>query len=167
MKVSDLKPHPGNPRRITDPELKRLRKTIELYGDLSGIVFNRRTGRLVGGHQRGKVLPPDSVIKLETKYDPPDKTGTVAQGAIHAYGTTYAYREVDWPEEREMAANLCANASGGSFESQGLIDWLTHLDRTPDFDIETTGFSDKEFEDLCAPVEVSNAEKEKCPACGK
>lgn len=158
MKVSDLSPHPGNPRRITDAELRRLRKTIELYGDLSGIVFNRKTKRLVGGHQRGKVLPVDAEIVISDKRKSPDKTGTVAEGYIVAYGTRYSYREVEWDEAREMAANIAANKSGGMFDDKALADWLLDLD-SKNIDIEETGFSAQEFEDLCAPYRDMPEEK--------
>ena len=55
MKLKDLKPNPGNPRKITDERLSMLKKSIETFGDLSGFVYNRTTQRLSGGHQRQKV----------------------------------------------------------------------------------------------------------------
>lgn len=38
--------------------LRALQKSMAEFGDLSGIVFNRRTGNLIGGHQRIKIIDP-------------------------------------------------------------------------------------------------------------
>lgn len=79
MKVSDLKPNPGNPRTISDSQLSMLKKSVEKYGDLSGIVFNRTSQQLIGGHQRTKILPEDAKIVIERNCSK-SKTGTVAEG---------------------------------------------------------------------------------------
>ena len=50
--LSKFKPSPRNPRRITDDALAGLRASLRTFGDLSGLVFNRRTGNVVCGHQR-------------------------------------------------------------------------------------------------------------------
>ncbi len=57
--LGQLEGNPKNPRRITDKKLDMLKKAVSEFGDLSGIVFNRTTGQLVGGHQRVKVLPAE------------------------------------------------------------------------------------------------------------
>ncbi len=68
MNIMDLKPAEYNPRTISDDQLERLKKSLEEFGDLSGIVFNRQTGNLVGGHQRLKVIPEGADIdKTELK----------------------------------------------------------------------------------------------------
>lgn len=71
LKLSDLKPAEYNPRKISADQLKNLKKSIEEFGDLSGIVFNRRTGNVVGGHQRLKCVPDDAQI---------EKTGRICYG---------------------------------------------------------------------------------------
>jgi hypothetical protein len=45
-----------NPRKISDAALGRLKKTIKKIGMVQPPVWNKRTGRLVGGHQRLSVL---------------------------------------------------------------------------------------------------------------
>ncbi len=60
--LSQLKSNPKNPRRVTDKKLDMLKKALFEFGDLSGIVFNRKTGQLVGGHQRVKIFSPESKI---------------------------------------------------------------------------------------------------------
>ncbi|WP_344309653.1 ParB N-terminal domain-containing protein, partial [Streptomyces turgidiscabies] len=39
-----------------DPEYEKLRHSIENFGYVEPIVWNERTGNIVGGHQRYKVL---------------------------------------------------------------------------------------------------------------
>lgn len=60
-----------NPRKITDAQLVALKKAMREYGDLSGIVVNRRTGHLVGGHQRVKGFDPAWPITSAPHPDPP------------------------------------------------------------------------------------------------
>src|SRR3990167_1256023 len=113
MNLSDLTPHPGNPRKISDQKLEMLKKSLDQFGDLSGIVFNRRSSRLVGGHQRLKVLPKDLPIKITKTYKEPTRTGSVADGYVEIDGERYRYREVDWDDPTEKAANIAANQHGG------------------------------------------------------
>ena len=106
------------------------------FGDLSGIVVNRRTGNMVGGHQRVKNLDPEWQIHAEPMQD---STGTVAAGHIETPWGRWTYREVEWPEEKEKAANIAANKHGGEWDQPKLeivIDELKQID----FDIELTGF---------------------------
>lgn len=138
-KVGDLRPSPYNPRRITDEQKKRLKKAIEEFGDLSGIVFNRRTGRLVGGHQRIKVIPQNAIIE-KTELPIASRTGTVAYGYIIIDNEKYSYREVDWDEGKEKAANIAANAHGGDWDEDKLGEILKELSADKSFDIELTGF---------------------------
>ena len=56
MAVKDLKPAPYNPRRIDNASLAALGKSIDRFGVVEPIIFNRRSGFVVGGHQRLKVL---------------------------------------------------------------------------------------------------------------
>lgn len=139
-----------NPRQITDEKLEMLKKSLEEFGDLSGFVWNRRTGNLVGGHQRQKVMPENSKIKIEKEFESPTPIGTCAMGSVEYLGEEYAYREVDWPIEKEMAANVAANQHGGEFDSQKLAPLLLKLDEI-NFDMGLTGFTMPELENIMAP----------------
>ncbi len=55
-KLSDLKPAPYNPRRMTQPALGALKASLERFGLVQPIVVNRATGHVVGGHQRLEAL---------------------------------------------------------------------------------------------------------------
>ncbi|HQQ01001.1 MAG TPA: ParB N-terminal domain-containing protein [bacterium] len=56
MRLADLNPHPQNPRKISDLALSRLQKSVERFGLVEPIVYNKRSGCIVGGHQRVKAL---------------------------------------------------------------------------------------------------------------
>ncbi len=77
--LKDLNPAAYNPRKITDAQLARLKKSLEEFGDLSGIVVNVRTQTMISGHQRVKNIDADCKI---TKKPHTDATGTVALGYI-------------------------------------------------------------------------------------
>lgn len=139
--VKTLKAAAYNPRTITKDELARLKKAFYEFGDLSGIVFNRRSGQLVGGHQRTKVLPKNAPIEITEHLPAPDRTGTIAHGYIVLDGVKYSYREVDWDDQREKAANIAANRHGGEFDKEKLGILLQELAQTPEFDLELTGFT--------------------------
>ena len=125
MKIKDLKPADYNPRKISDKKLGMLDKAMREFGDLSGVVFNRKTGNLVGGHQRIKNLDPEwAVVKKPFK----DDLGTVAQGHIETPFGQWVYREVEWVKKKEAAANVAANKHGGEFDFPKLTDILIELD---------------------------------------
>ena len=56
MKLSDLKPAEYNPRVISDSAKAGLTESLTKFGMLNLVVWNERTGNVVGGHQRLKVL---------------------------------------------------------------------------------------------------------------
>ena len=49
---SALKNAPYNPRSMDDEARKKLRKQLKTHKLVEGIVWNVRTGNIVGGHQR-------------------------------------------------------------------------------------------------------------------
>ena len=147
IKLKDLKPAEYNPRTITDEQLGRLKKALYEFGDLSGIVFNKKTDRLIGGHQRLKCLPPDAIIK-KTKLTKPSRTGTVATGTIIIDNEAYIYREVDWDKTREKAANIAANQHGGEFNDDKLKELLEELSNIEGFDLDLTGFNRKDLNEF-------------------
>lgn len=53
---ADIKNADYNPRLIDDENKKALKKALKKHGLVEAIVWNRRTGNLVGGHQRLEAL---------------------------------------------------------------------------------------------------------------
>ena len=117
MKVKELRPNKYNPRKISGERLEMLKESIQVFGDLSGIVYNRRTKNIVSGHQRIKTIDPETKISIEMRYDPPTNTFTVAEGYIEVNGERMKYREVDADEKWEAEALLAANKHGGEWDN--------------------------------------------------
>lgn len=149
MKIQDLAKNPENPRKITDAKRKMLLKALRKFGDLSGIVFNRKTQRLVGGHQRRDAFDPSTPVVVVKKYSTPTKTGTVAEGYVEAKGERFVYREVWWDEHMEKAANIAANKGAGEWDPARLKDWIQGLNSFDiNFDLELTMFDPDEIKDI-------------------
>lgn len=58
-KIDELKPANYNPRKNLKPgdkEYEKLKKSITEFGYVEPVIYNKRTGIVVGGHQRLKVL---------------------------------------------------------------------------------------------------------------
>lgn len=54
MSEVKYKPYKHNPRKITTKELKSLEDTLRRLGDLSGIIYNKKSKQFIGGNQRSK-----------------------------------------------------------------------------------------------------------------
>jgi len=61
IKLADLKPAPYNPREITNEALAGLRHSLEKFGYVDLLVVNKRTMRIISGHQRYKILQAEGV----------------------------------------------------------------------------------------------------------
>lgn len=136
-----------NPRKITPIQEDRLGKSMSEYGDISGIVRNIRTDRLVGGHQRVKKLDASWPVVIKDrakKGEFLDSTGTVARGYIDTPVGQWTYREVDWDEKKEKAANIAANASGGDFDHPKLAELVQDLDKQK-VDLTLLGLDDTDI----------------------
>lgn len=167
MKLKDLNPHPGNPRKISARQLEMLKNSLSEFGDLSGLVYNTVTKRLVGGHQRLKLLPPESEITFVDH----------SNGYINVNGDRFHVRLVSWDQIKEKAAIIAANKHGGDWDMPKLMDYLIDLDAN-NVDLELTGFGVSEVESILHPLDdekVSEIEPEpkdkshhlvQCPNCG-
>jgi DNA modification methylase len=128
--VSQINPAPYNPRRDLqpgDPEYERLVRSIEEFGCVEPLVWNKQTGNLVGGHQRLKVL--------------------VGRGETHVEVSV-----VDLPPVREKALNLALNKISGDWDQEKLAALLDELLKTPEFDLTLSGFEVPEATSLIAEV---------------
>lgn len=117
--IADLKANAKNPRTISKHDFEALKKSIQTFGDLSGIVYNIQTQQLVGGHQRTeafKAIAGDKRINITQRYETPNKQGTVALGYVTLDNEQFGYREVDWTPEFEASANIAANRIQGQFD---------------------------------------------------
>ena len=104
--IEDLRPAPYNPRSITDEASTGLRASMQRFGDISGIVWNRRSGTLVCGHQRVKQLRELGAELTEDR-----------DALVLPNGDRFPVRVVDIDLGEEMTANVTANNEhiGGAF----------------------------------------------------
>jgi hypothetical protein len=127
-----------------------LERSLAEFGDLSPIVYNVRSGQLLGGHQRKKVLLDkfgDAEVTITQTYEPATAVGTVREGYVFIDGERFAYREVDFDESKEKLANLAANRGAGDFDDDGLKNWLAELSQE-DLDLDLSMFSKDERDKL-------------------
>jgi len=61
VNLTELEVYDENPREIDDKSFKGLMKSMERFGYVEPIVWNSRTNRIVGGHQRFKALLENGV----------------------------------------------------------------------------------------------------------
>lgn len=123
--IDQLQGDPKNPRTISKEDYAKLKTLLHEFGDLSGIIRNVRTGHLVGGHMRIKAfldLDGATNVQIQQRFDPATRTGTVAIGQVVLNSEVYSYREVDWGEGRQRAANIAANRAGGDFDKDLLAE---------------------------------------------
>src|ERR1039457_1045090 len=66
---------PYNPRRIEPDQLAALRRSLRTFGAVEPVVANRRSGRIVGGHQRVKAAEAEGIETLPVVWVDLDETG--------------------------------------------------------------------------------------------
>ena len=123
--VKDLLPADYNPRKDLkpgDPEYEKLKRSIEQFGYVEPIIWNEKTGRVVGGHQRLKVLMDMGITEVDVVV-------------------------VDMDTEKEKALNIALNKISGEWDTEKLALVIADLQGT-DFDVSLTGFDPEELEDL-------------------
>jgi len=149
--LDDLHENPNNPRTLSNHDGNALATSLKEFGDLSGIVYNVRTDRLVGGHQRAKTfkkLGGKSSVVITQRFAEPNSVGTTAVGYLTYNGEFYAYREVDWDEPREMSANVAANRISGDWEFEKLSNVNTFLEQAGGDYLRLTGQTNEEINKL-------------------
>lgn len=65
--TTDLIPADYNPRKDLkpgDPEYDKLKRSMEQFGYVEPVIWNKTTGQVVGGHQRLKVLMDMGVTEV-------------------------------------------------------------------------------------------------------
>lgn len=118
---SKIRNAPYNPRVMADTAKKLLRKNLKKHGLVEALVWNKRTGNLVGGHQRLEQLDA-----LENSKD---------------YDLTVCVVDVDEKEE----ATLNVQLNNPSMQGEWDLDKLANL--TEDFDLDLSddlGFTDSD-----------------------
>lgn len=125
IKVEQLIPADYNPRKDLQPgdsEYEKIKRSLEEFGYVDPVIWNKTTGRVVGGHQRLKVLASMGRTEVECVV-------------------------VELDEEKEKALNVALNKISGDWDKEKLAVLMTDLDAA-DFDVSLTGFDAAEIDDL-------------------
>ena len=133
--IADVTPAGYNPRReltSRDLEYQQLRASIEEFGLVEPLVWNRRTATLVGGHQRLAVL-----------YDLDIEEVPVV--------------EVDLDERQERELNLALNKIVGRWDEHALAGVLESI-LDAEMDLTATGFTEYEAQDILLAAELADAD---------
>lgn len=125
INVSKLKPAKYNPRKDLkrgDAEYEKLKRSIEQFGYVEPVIWNKTTGRVAGGHQRLKVLVDSGLTEVDCVV-------------------------VELSEENEKALNVALNKISGEWDTDKLAMLISDLQGS-DFDVSLTGFEEDELADL-------------------
>ncbi len=123
--VSELLPAEYNPRKDLKPgdaEYEKLKRSIEQFGYVEPVIWNKTTGKVVGGHQRLKVLMDIGITEVECVV-------------------------VEMSVEKEKALNIALNKISGEWDKDKLALLITDL-QGADFDVSLTGFEAAEIDSL-------------------
>ena len=128
-KLSELKPAPYNPRQSNAEQEKQLKSSLEKFGVVEPIIFNKQTGYIVGGHFRIRELKKLGYKEIECVI-------------------------VDLNEADEKELNIRLNANTGSWDWDELANnWDSEL--LSDWGLEIPGFEptilEAEEDDFTAP----------------
>ncbi|WP_396021477.1 ParB N-terminal domain-containing protein [Brevibacillus brevis] len=126
ISVSMIRAAEYNPRidlKPGDPEYEKLKRSIEEFGYVEPLVWNERTGNLVGGHQRLKILINEQ------------------------QATEVEVSVVDLDDNQEKALNLALNKISGDWDEEKLAYVLADL-KGSDLNISLSGFDDEEVTEL-------------------
>ena len=125
LKIEQLIPSDYNPRKDLKPgdaEYDKLKRSIEQFGYVEPVIWNKTTGRIVGGHQRLKVLIDMGITEVECVV-------------------------VELTETKEKALNVALNKISGDWDKDKLALLIADLQGS-DFDVSLTGFDPSELDDL-------------------
>ncbi|WP_410770992.1 ParB N-terminal domain-containing protein [Fontibacillus sp. BL9] len=114
-----------------DPEYEKLKQSILSFGYVEPIVWNERTGNMVGGHQRYKIMVNE-------------------QGH-----TELAVSVVDLDDQQERLLNIALNKVSGRWDEDALVQLLSEL-REYGADIDLSGFDEVELKQVLGEIEVPN-----------
>ena len=140
---SQLKNAPYNPRVISDKARNKLKANLKKVGLVEPIIWNARTGNIVGGHQRISVI--DSLEGTE------DYTIDVSR--------------VDLDEKQEKEQNIFLN--NGVSQGDWDLDKLGSMFKTDSLDFEATGFDMGDLHQLFGDSVIAVNESETVKAAEK
>lgn len=123
--VEKLRAAEYNPRKELlpgDAEYEKLKRSITEFGYVEPVIWNKRSGNVVGGHQRLTVMKNLGFTEVDCVI-------------------------VDLDDMREKALNVALNIIQGEWDKDKLSALLTEFDGS-EFDVTLTGFDASEVDEL-------------------
>lgn len=136
ISIEKINPAKYNPRadlQAGDVEYEKLKASIETFGYIDPLIWNERTGNLVGGHQRFKILVAEGHKELDVSV-------------------------VDMDIMKEKALNIALNKIEGQwdeFKLQGLLEELSNTE----ININLTGFDEIDLKRMLGDIEIPDFEE--------
>ena len=141
ININQIKPAKYNPRKITDNELNKLKKSIQEYGLVDPLIINLNNMTIIGGHQRYKILQEEN-----------NKTGkyeTLQLYKMGDVGWVFTDETLTIPTESyEKGLNIALNKISGEWDYTKLNKLMDELLEDKTFNINLTGFNDLDMESL-------------------
>lgn len=126
VKIDQINPAAYNPRldlKPGDKDYEKLKRSMDTFGYVEPLVWNSRTGSLVGGHQRFKILLEQGAKEVDVSV-------------------------VDLDPNEEKALNIALNKIQGKWDIEKLGALLDELSKTPDFDVTISGYDIPEIDEI-------------------
>ena len=141
ISVGELKAASYNPRKDLKPgdaEYEKLKRSIQEFGYVEPVIWNKRTRTVVGGHQRLKVMKDLGYEEVDCVV-------------------------VDLDEQKEKALNIALNKISGEWDEGLLASLLKDLDNNG-YDITFTGFDLAEAQELFGSGSFENVHEDEFDA---
>lgn len=119
LRMDKVELAPYNPRKISQADRAKLKKSLEEFGYVDLMIWNKRTNYVVGGNQRFIVMKEDMGVEEAD------------------------FIEVDLPLEREKLLNVALNKIGGDWDYQRLTVLFNSIEE--DGALPLTGFDSDEI----------------------
>jgi ParB-like chromosome segregation protein Spo0J len=130
INIKELKPNPKNPRKSTPEQEAQLKKSLEKFGVVEPIVYNKQTGNIVGGHFRVRELKKLGIKEVECVV-------------------------VDLTQEDENELNIRLNANKGDWDWEMLaMEW--DADKLEEWGLDLPNIQD--FSDKNEEIDIDNLE---------
>lgn len=132
-KLKDLKPAPYNPRKSTERQEGNLKASLEKFGVVEPIIFNKQTGYIVGGHFRVRELKKLGFKEVECVI-------------------------VDLNEEDEKELNIRLNANTGEWDMDALTtEW--DKEQLEEWGLDLPNFDETNTEGLGTEFSLPDGDK--------
>ncbi|MDD3585638.1 MAG: DNA methyltransferase [Thermoguttaceae bacterium] len=135
--IKKIKSAAYNPRKDlkqSDPEYQALKQSILNFGYIDPIVWNKRSGNIIGGHQRFKILKDQGAREIDVIV-------------------------VDFDTNTEKACNLALNKVSGQWDKEKLDSMLGDLFEQQDI-LESLGIDDAWLESIFGTAKSQREEYE-------